>query len=71
MPSISFDILDKWARADRIRSEFYAEKAKVDVLLKEALVLCNSVSELRTKKKSVVRSNVRPTLKTNTNVGTK
>lgn len=54
------DIVERWARADKIREEFYAEKAKVETLLEEALVLCNNVIELKTKTKSVVRATPRP-----------
>ena len=67
MALVGMDIVEKWARANRIREEFYAEKAKADTLLEEALILCNNTSELRTKK-SIVRST--PRLKLNT-VGNK
>lgn len=60
MAVVPSDILDKWEKADRIRQEFYKEKAKVDILLHEVLCLCNNVSVLRTKKKSEVRSQIRP-----------
>ena len=67
MGLVGMDIVEKWARADRIREEFYAEKAKVDLLLAEALILCNNVTEVKMKK-SIVRS--KPRLKI-TNSGNK
>ena len=50
MALVGMDIVEKWARADKIRQEFYAEKARADVLLEEALVLCNNTIDIKTKK---------------------
>lgn len=62
MSVIGWDIAEKWARADKIREEFYAEKAKVETLLEEALILCNNTIDVKAKasNKSVVRSSPRP-----------
>jgi len=52
------DILCQMNYADKIRQEFYQEKFKVDRLLREALSLCNSITNIEFKK-SVVRSSIR------------
>ena len=61
MGLVGMDIVEKWARADRIREEFYAEKAKVEALLEEALILCNNVIDIKAKTtaKSIVRATPR------------